>query len=346
MKSVSELFDWVWRVYCSLCYESSTTLLLEYDAPDCDDHAADVKEEAEEDDGARGVECPEPPADGTPNLEVSYAPAIPLVASDDPAPPRIHASRRSLGEGHFSVVRAGHLMDESQRQVAIKSICNVTSTCEMIALEISILQELQQCSSVVRLLSTFADERHTHLIFERCSHDLFSEIKRSPTERLPERTVRKLAKEMGDAILFCHDLYIAHRDIKPENVLVRSDGSVCLADFGLSKRFDNGCRFYTQVGSAFYVAPEVFLHGDDGYDQACDVWSFGVILYCALTGDLPFYATTDDAVVRNLTQARVLPRHPRLSNPAFEFISLLVETDVSKRIRVHDACAHSFLRGE
>lgn len=353
MQSVFELFDWGWRLCVSLFYDNGT-MLLGYAGPagGDDSQATDIKEvgggddtqatDIKEVDGGDDSQAtiPDTALDGLhdePNVEEE--PNSDLSSG-------IHVSRQMLGEGQFSVVRAGHITDGSRREVAVKSICNVLSTYEMIALEISILQELQQCGSVVRLLSTFEDELFRHLIFERCSHDLFSEIERSRRGRLPEAGVRKVARELGDALSFCHARCIAHRDIKPENVLVRSDGSVCLADFGLSKRFDDGARFYTQVGSAFYVAPEVFLHGDDGYDQACDAWSFGVIIYCALTGHVPFYAATEADVIRNIKQGRALPRHASLSERAFAFIRLLVEHDVRKRLTVHDACAHRFLKGD
>lgn len=65
-----------------------------------------------------------------------------------------------------------------------------------------------------------------------------------------------------------------------------------IIDFGLSKMFDpNDCiSMKTKAGTPYYISPEI-LTGN--YDQACDIWSMGVILYILLCGVPPFYGDTD-----------------------------------------------------
>ena len=84
-----------------------------------------------------------------------------------------------------------------------------------------------------------------------------------------------------------------HRDIKPENILFESskpDALLKLVDFGSSTRFETGEFFSKKVGTSYYTAPEVI---DSKYNEKCDVWSCGVILYILFCGYPPFNAVTD-----------------------------------------------------
>jgi len=89
----------------------------------------------------------------------------------------------------------------------------------------------------------------------------------------------------------CHNAGIIHRDLKPDNLLFDEYYSVRISDFGFSKKMscdsnDNEERFYDDLGSRGYVAPEV---GDSkGYNKECDLWSVGVTLFVMRTGRPPY----------------------------------------------------------
>lgn len=79
-----------------------------------------------------------------------------------------------------------------------------------------------------------------------------------------------------------------HRDLKPENLLIDgTDGSIKLIDFGISIKLEPGKSLSNRMGTPFYMAPEVIV---GSYDQKCDIWSCGVILYIFLSGKPPFNA--------------------------------------------------------
>ena len=106
-----------------------------------------------------------------------------------------------------------------------------------------------------------------------------------------EKDAAKLFQQIMSAIVYCHDNGIAHRDLKPENLLYINEGSeinnpIKVIDFGLSRNFEEQSKMNTKVGTAYYVAPEV-LNGK--YNEKCDVWSAGVILYILLSGEPPFF---------------------------------------------------------
>ena len=83
-----------------------------------------------------------------------------------------------------------------------------------------------------------------------------------------------------------------HRDIKPENILMATDGSVKIADFGLSRILGNDSQqesltaTHQIMGTLQYMAPEQ-LEGSRGVDRRADIYSLGVVFYEMLTGELP-----------------------------------------------------------
>jgi len=81
--------------------------------------------------------------------------------------------------------------------------------------------------------------------------------------------------------------------LKPENILLedKEDSiSIKVADFGSSVIFEKNQKLTGCFGSVFYVAPEVL---ENTYDEKCDIWSIGVIMYILLTGKAPFGGAND-----------------------------------------------------
>jgi calcium-dependent protein kinase len=91
-----------------------------------------------------------------------------------------------------------------------------------------------------------------------------------------------------------------HRDLKPENVLIDKElnNSLKIIDFGTSVQFDKQKEVLkTTHGTSYYIAPEVL---QKKYDERCDVWSIGVILYILLSGKPPFDGDNDDEITEQV----------------------------------------------
>lgn len=97
------------------------------------------------------------------------------------------------------------------------------------------------------------------------------------------------------ALAYCHEINIVHRDIKPENVLIDKECDNCLKiiDFGTSV-INNDKQLLTQThGTSYYIAPEVL---NNKYNEKCDVWSIGVMLFILLSGKPPFDGACDNEI--------------------------------------------------
>ncbi len=107
----------------------------------------------------------------------------------------------------------------------------------------------------------------------------------------PEHTLT-IVPHLCDALQYAHDKGVVHRDIKPDNILMAVDGSVKIADFGLSRILGNESQkdlltgTHQVMGTPRYMAPEQ-LEGSHGVDHRADIYSLGVVFYEMLTGELP-----------------------------------------------------------
>lgn len=164
---------------------------------------------------------------------------------------------------------------------------------------------------------------------------------------MTEDEAREYFYQIMSAISYLHSQEVSHRDLKPENLLFLSknkDSQLKLMDFGLSTRFAKGKQntMKTLVGTAFYMAPEV-LKG--AYDQRCDVWAAGVILYLMIAGCLPFNAETDEEVeelVKKMEFTFDLPQLDEMSDKSKQLISSML-CDANKRISADASLKHPWM---
>lgn len=99
---------------------------------------------------------------------------------------------------------------------------------------------------------------------------------------------------------YCHERSICHRDLKPENLLVddQDNDQIKIIDFGTAQEFDPDEKMNQLFGTAYYIAPEILL--SKKYDEKCDLWSIGVIMYILLTGMPPFDGKDDNIIMQNV----------------------------------------------
>lgn len=106
---------------------------------------------------------------------------------------------------------------------------------------------------------------------------------------VPLEETSRILNRLAAALTKAHDQGIVHRDIKPANILLDSEGTVYLADFGLAAPFakiEAGSVPSSYGGSPFYMAPEQWLEGKVG--PHTDIYQLGITLFEMLTGRLPY----------------------------------------------------------
>ena len=118
-------------------------------------------------------------------------------------------------------------------------------------------------------------------------------------ERLPAAETLRIISQAADALSAAHEAGIVHRDIKPGNLLVTTDGTTKITDFGIARAmWAAQASHLTQtgmvMGTASYVSPEQATGGT--ITSASDIYSLGVVAYECLTGTPPFTAETPVAI--------------------------------------------------
>jgi len=142
---------------------------------------------------------------------------------------------------------------------------------------------------------------------------LKARLERSP---LTAEEINHIVDSVGSALSYAHQQGILHRDVKPSNVLIATDGHIYLADFGLARIAQSGASTLSTdavMGTPQYISPEQAV-GKSDLDEGTDIYSFGVMLYEMVVGQVPFSADTPFSIILDHISSP-LPL-PRTINPA------------------------------
>ncbi|EER11618.1 Calcium-dependent protein kinase, putative [Perkinsus marinus ATCC 50983] len=256
---------------------------------------------------------------------------------------------KKLGQGSYgSVSKAINKSTAAVRAVKTISKSHVKNI-DRFKQEIAIMKMLDH-PNIIKLFETFEDHRNIYLIMELCTGgELFDRI--IEVGHFTEVQAAIIMQQILRAIYYMHENHIMHRDLKPENFLFSTKEPLeksCLKiiDFGLSTKFGKDDIMTTKAGTPYYVAPQV-LAGK--YDESCDLWSCGVIMYILLCGYPPFYGETDADV---LTKVRLgnytfnASDWKGISEDAKDLIRKLLKINPRDRYTAEQALNHLWVRNK
>ena len=238
-----------------------------------------------------------------------------------------------LGEGASAIVRKG-IKRDSGESYAIKIIDKTQlgeNELESLYNELKVMSLIDH-PNIVRVYEYYECHGVVFIVMELMNGgELFDKI--VEYEHYTEKQASEAFRPIVDAVRYCHKLGIVHRDLKPENLLYLKEGEeednpIKIADFGLSQHIDINKTLSSKVGTAYYVPPEI-LAGK--YNEKCDIWSAGVILYILLSGDPPFNASSDNLIyakIRKIDYSFPDDKWKHISKEAKDLISkMLIKED-------------------
>ena len=233
---------------------------------------------------------------------------------------------KELGHGSYGHVYRCQCISTGNVYACKKFDKKIIKNKERLKTEIGLLRTTDH-PNIIKLYEIFEDKRHLYLIMEECGGgELFARLAMNAknNKMYTEKDAAKMMKQILEAMNYLHYHGVCHRDLKPENILLSSleeNSQLKLIDFGLSKvvkTMDDIIK--GKVGTLYYMAPEVIL-GD--YNEKCDVWSCGVILYIMLSGNPPFYDNNEEKLKKKIINIEYnfnLPIFSKVSEDAKDLI--------------------------
>ncbi|XP_043573430.1 ribosomal protein S6 kinase 2 alpha-like isoform X2 [Chiloscyllium plagiosum] len=216
--------------------------------------------------------------------------------------------------------------------------------------EVEILLRYGQHPNIITLKDVYNDSKYIYLVTELMrGGELLDKILQ---KGFSEREASALLHTIAKTVEYLHSQGVVHRDLKPSNILYVDESSnpesIRICDFGFAKqlRADNGLLM-TPCYTANFVAPEVLKR--QGYDEGCDIWSLGVLLYTMLAGYTPFANGPDDTPSEIL--ARIGSGHYTLqggnwdkaSSAAKELVSKMLHVDPHQRLTAKQVLKHQWI---
>ena len=274
-----------------------------------------------------------------------------LVPQSKGNPNEKYLRGKRIGKGTFgNVYESKNLIFNNK--VAMKVIPkNEKMDNVFIQNEINILKKLSH-PNIVRIYEFYESYNCFYLINEFCPEgELFEYINNS---KLNEQQLSSIFYQVFSGLKYLHENNILHRDLKPENILIFKKETdfvdkqeyfwIKIIDFGTAKIFKNDKNEDKVVGSPYYIAPEV-LNKD--YNEKCDTWSVGVILYMFLVGRPPFDGQNNIEIIHSIRHKNYDQNNEKLlkhSPEVRDLISHLLVKDINKRFSAKEALNHIWFK--
>lgn len=196
--------------------------------------------------------------------------------------------------------------------------------------------------NITKLFEVYDQKSYYVMVLELCEGgELLQKI---VNRQIKENEAKSIIYQVLNALTYMHDKGIVHRDIKPENMLFeKTTNLIKIIDFGISVKKKPNIPLTSRVGTPYYIAPEVLFRR---YDQKCDIWSLGVVLYMIVYCAPPFRGRNAVQVMENIMREDIhfdRNRKEHFSEESVSFLKTLLRKDSSQRPSAHEAIKHRWL---
>ena len=216
--------------------------------------------------------------------------------------------------------------------------------------EIEILKKLNH-PSVVKIYEVYDIREFYFQINEYCKYgDLYDFYK----FHLSEKQICIILYQILSGVLYLHEHNIVHRDLKLENIMVdhiEKDLNtsepyffIKIIDFGSCKVFNKEKKETQLIGTSYYIAPEVI---NKNYNEKCDLWSVGVILYMLVAKKPPFDGNNLEKIFEKITEEEYNKHSRRIldfSDEVRDLLDKLLEKNIEKRLSAKEALSHPWFK--
>ena len=203
--------------------------------------------------------------------------------------------------------------------------------------------------NILKTFEFFSSNESYNIIMEYCKGgQIYKEMQNNAP--FDENYSAYVMYQIFSAINYSHNMNIIHRDLKPENILIVNKNkknnylNIKVGDFGMNKLVPKNSKQNKVIRSLFYTAPEVFKNK---YDEKCDIWSCGVIMYTLLSNKMPFDGDNENEIISKIEKGEYnLKSEPfdQISDNAKDLIQKLLNIDIEKRINAQDALNHIWFK--
>lgn len=281
--------------------------------------------------------------------KLSYQPA--RIIEKDISPYNFYQEVLFLGEGKYGkVYKVIHKQTKAFRamKITIKKDSFSTKDEEEIVGEFNILKELDH-PNILKVFELYDYNNAYYFISEYISDGTLSK-KLNEVGCFKESHSAFIMFQVLSALNFCHKNSIIHKDLNLDHILLANNSEkdetetyiVKLADFGSSQKiFDP--NYHELIGTPVFMSPEAI---DGEITEKGDAWACGVLSYCLLLGDIPFYNINEDEMLSNLLKGKIdkmNSKWDKLSITAQEFLESLLQVNPKKRLSIGDALKHKFI---
>ncbi|XP_039115493.1 mitogen-activated protein kinase kinase kinase 1-like [Dioscorea cayenensis subsp. rotundata] len=251
---------------------------------------------------------------------------------------------RLLGSGSFGTVYEG--INDDGFFFAVKEISlldqrsNANQCIIELEQEITFLSQFEH-DNIVQYFGSDKEEAKLYIFLELVSQGSLASLYQR--NHLPDSQVSTYTRQILSGLKYLHDRNVVHRDIKCANILVSSNGSVKLADFGLAKEITKLNVLKSCKGSVYWMAPEV-VNPKSSYGTAADIWSLGCTVLEMLTRQVPYPNLEWPQAFFKIGRGEKPPIPNILSRDARDFILKCVQFNPEDRPTASELMEHPFIK--